>query len=213
MKYLAFIVITFFLFSCNAEDKTKQPETTVQKTETSEPSFTISDLKINNGVQVKKSKSETVLIEGKALISADRLIDFFPKKYKGIGLDEQSSGESSSGLGRFTTTTGVFEKNHLFIRVRLSDYFSSKYFPDLKYLENTPKTDGTFTFEKADLGAEIIGYVQWHKVDDYGIINLLLYDRYNLYMEINGFPELKTNYKKFIEQFDLKKLKEISSSK
>lgn len=212
-KYLIYILLASFLFACNDESTKKDEPIQQEVKKTVEPNTNISSIKINSEVQSIDSNKKTIIINGISLVPSETLFDFFPKKYKNMTLDEQSSGTSNSGLGKFTTATSVFQDNRNFIRIRLSDYLSGKDFPDLKYLVNIPKFDATFTFQKADLGNDIVGYVQWHKVEAYGIINLFLYNRFNIYMEINGFPELKTGYKDFIKTFNLKKLKEISTSK
>lgn len=209
-KILLSILLIFILLSCNTENNGNQ-EVIIKKADSTKSN--ISEIKINNEVSVNKNVEETTKIEGKELITADKLFDFFPKKYKNLDLIEESSGNSSSGLGRFTTSTGAFDKNNKYIKIRLSDYYGEEYFPDMKYLVNIPNSDETFLFQKAIINNDIIGYVQWHKVEDYGIINLFAYGRFNIYLEINGFPEIKQEYKSFIESFDIKKLKEISVSK
>ena len=48
------------------------------------------------------------------------------------------------------------------------------------------------------------------QAEAYGIIEILVYNRYNINIEIDNFPDLKENYKSLIENFDLKKLNEIN---
>jgi hypothetical protein len=54
--------------------------------------------------------------------------------------------------------------------------------------------------------------LQWHKVSDYGIVNVVISNRFNLFIEIDGYSDLKDNYKQLIEKFDLKKLTEFENS-
>ena len=118
--------------------------------------------------------------------------------------------KSNSKLGKFTTCTGIYRKQNKSVKIRLSDYFDIEYFPDLHYYTDIPVSSKTFSFEKVNLGPDFIGYVQWHKAEAYGIIEILVYNRYNINIEIDNFPDLKENYKSLIENFDLKKLNEIN---
>lgn len=206
--YFVFILIALILLSCNKGINQNQ-EVNKQKNDNSKSNIT--EFKINT--VVNKNKKKRIVVDGKELVEPEKLFDYFPKKFKNIDLLEESSGKSTSELGVFTTSTGTFEKDRNYISIRLSDYMSDKYFPEIEYIKNTPKDDNTFTFKKIVIADGINGYLQWHKFEDYGIINIFAYNRFNIYLEIVGFPELKQNYKSFIKRFDLNKLKEISISK
>lgn len=217
MKILIPILALFLLCSCtDGGDDSKKPIDIPDSLNygINKPNSTrISDMKINDNVEIKSSENLLMELESKQFVSPDRLFDFFPKSYQSITLDKNSSGKANSGLGKFTTCTGIYKKDSQIIKVRLSDFNDKKYFPDLDILNKIPPSFETFTFEKVKINDEIYGYKQWHTSEMQGILNLIAYNRFNFHIEIENIPDMKNNYKSFIEKFDLKKLKEISNRK
>lgn len=217
MKKLISILILILFCSCTENGNgSKEPSNIPDSLNygINKPNSTrISDMKINENVEIIASENLLMEMEGKQFVSPDRLFDFFPKSYQGITLDKNSSGKANSGLGKYTTCTGIYKNDNQYIKVRFSDFNDKKYFPDLEIFNKIPPSFETYTFEKVKIGEDIFGYIQWHTSENQGIINVLAFNRFNFHIESENIPDLKNNYKSFLEKFDLKKLKEISNNK
>lgn len=128
-----------------------------------------------------------------------------------MDLLKNSIGLTSSGLGKYSTSTAVMQSGEKYLRLRLSDHYSTDFIPEYNSFVNVPLSNINYEFIPIN-NSNYIGYLQWHKVSDYGIVNVVISNRFNLFIEIDGYSDLKDNYKQLIEKFDLKKLTEFENS-
>ena len=206
--YLIFILVVFW----GCSDEARNPEENITETKTEE-----SEIEGNTQIEIKEEvvneidSTLIVNVESKDFIKPKKLFDYYPEKYKELELIKNSNGLSSSGLGKYTTSTGVMQSGETYLRLRLSDYFDTKYIPEYNKFVNTPESDANFEYYpiKKD---NYYGYLQWHKFSDLGVVNVIISNRFNLFIEIDGYSELKNSYNDLIEKFELKKLKEIKDS-
>lgn len=199
MKILLFITfIVIVLSSCDSSEVDRLND----KNDTSQINENLSELKINNDVVNNDNKDKVINVEGKELIAPNRLFDFYPEKILGLNLEKSSSGNTRSGLGRYTTSTGVYEKNGRLIKVRISDYFDKEFFPDYQLMFDMPKKDPGFILTKLDLKDGYIGFMRWEENYKFGYISIFVKNRYHLLIDIEGFPEIKNNYKEIINKFN-----------
>lgn len=213
-----FIFIILLIFGCSEQKKQPEKDGRIhnkqeQTTQNNEDVNTnITDVKINEEVIKRQdNSSEFIEEEGKELISPIKLFDYYPMQFEGLNLTKNSSGITSSGLGKYTTSTGVMQLDDKYLRLRFSDYYDGAFFPELNLITNVPSDDVNYKYN-AIIDDDYIGFIQWHNSADYGIVNVLIHNRFNLFIEIDGYSEMKDKYKELIEKFDLKKLKEIKNS-
>lgn len=216
-KYF-FILIILLVIGCSENNKQPEVENNTQtdKKQTAIKSdvvnTNITDFKINEDVPKNKdNSSEFIEEEGKVFVSPTKLFDYYPLQFEGLELSKNSSGVTSSGLGKYTTSTGVMRLGEKYLRLRLSDFYDGIYFPELNLVQNVPPDDANYNYREIN-EKEYIGFIQWHNAADYGIINVFIYDRFNLFIEMDGYPEMSVKYKELIEKFDLKKLKNVKNS-
>lgn len=213
MKIWIYIIfISVLLVSCSEE--TNEPESKVnEKGLDSEKPIDnqLTDITINEEFDNEVDSSLVVKVESKDLVNPKKLFDYYPEKYKGLELIKNSNGLTSSGLGKYTTSTGVMQLGEKYLRLRLSDYFDTEYIPEYSKYVNVPSSDINFEYFPI-VKDDYYGYLQWHRVSDFGIVNVIISNRFNLFIEIDGYSELKDSYSDLIEKFDLKKLKELKNS-
>lgn len=217
MKYFFLIIFTISLMACQEEPyKLKEfievPDS-INYELTKPKKQGISEFKINDDVKIEFNTDEYLKIEGKELISPQKLFDFLPNKYIEKELIKSSSGKSNSSLGVFTTCIGVYQNKNSSIKVRFSDYYGKKYFPELRFLEKLPKSNETYSFNKLDLNSDFIGFVQTHNTENYTIVEIFAYDRFNINLEYDNISNSKEDYKILLKTINLNKLKEISKKK
>ena len=217
MRKFSLILFSILLLACQEEsDKPKEyievPDS-INYGITKPKKQGVSEIKINEDVNLENNSNEFLKIEGKDLIAPQRLFDFLPSKYSNMDLIKSSSGKSNSSLGAFTTCIGVYQKENSYIKIRFSDYFGKKYFPELRFLENLPRSNETYSFEKLDYNSDFIGFIQSHNAEDYTIIEIFAYNRFNIRLEYDNFADAKEDYSTLLKSINLKKLKEISKNK
>ena len=198
MNKIAFIV--FFILILVACDSNKPEEMANGKDSTGATSG-ITEFKINDDVKVNISKEKTKLVEGKELVAPNSLFDFYPSSIKNIKLEKSSSGETRSGLGRYTTSTGVYVAKGKLIKVRIADYYSKEFFPDYQLFIDLPTQEQGYIVTRLDLKDGYIGYMRWEENYKYGFISLFIKNRFHVIIDIDGFPELKDNYKDLVYKF------------
>jgi len=198
-KLNVIIILLIFLISC---DSNKIEEIGSEKYNSESSNTRISDFKFNDDVKHKISKEKTIEIEGKELVSPIRLFDFYPSSYKNIKLEKSSSGQTRSGLGRYTTSTGVYEAKGKLIKVRISDYYSKEFFPDYQLFIDLPLEDPGFILTRLKLKEDYIGFMRWEENYKYGYISLFVNNRFHVLIDIEGFSDLKDNYKDLIYKFN-----------
>jgi len=212
------ILIILLVIGCSENNKQPEVENKIQldKKQTAKKSdgvnTNITDFKINEDVPKNNdNSSEFIEEEGKIFVSPAKLFDYYPLQFEGLELSKNSSGVTSSDLGKYTTSTGVMRMGEKYLRLRLSDFYEGSYFPEMNIIQNISADDANYSYKKIAEDA-YKGYIQWHNASDYGIINVLIYNRFNLFIEIDGYSEMSFKYKTLIEKFKLKKLKEIKNS-
>ena len=65
-----------------------------------------------------------------------------------------------------------------------------------------PKKDPGFILTKLDLKDGYIGFMRWEENYKFGYISIFVKNRYHLLIDIEGFPEIKNNYKEIIYKFN-----------
>lgn len=198
MKKLSFILfLIIILVSCESNES---QEISNSENDT-EATSGISDLKFNEDVNIKISKEKTIEVEGKELVAPNRLFDFYPSSLKNMKLEKSSSGESRSGLGRFTTSTGVYESKDKLIKVRIADYYSKEFFPDYNLFKELPSEDPGYVLKKLKLKDGYIGFMRWEENYTYGYISVFVKNRFHILIDVDGFSDLKDNYEDLIYKF------------
>lgn len=199
MKKLTFI--TFLLLILISCESNKPEEVGIIKDSTSTSSG-VTEFKFNEDVVHNISKEKTIKVEGKELVTPNRLFDFYPSSINNIKLEKSSSGQTRSGLGRYTTSTGVYEAKGKLIKVRIADYYSKEFFPDYQLLIDLPSEDPGFKLTRLDLKDGYIGFMRWEETYKYGYISLFVQNRFHVLIDIEGFPDLKDNYKDLVYKFN-----------
>lgn len=194
--FILFLILT--IVACDSD----RPEEMANGKDSTGVTSGITELKINDDVKFNISKEKIIVVEGKKLLAPNSLFDFYPSSIKNIKLEKSSSGETRSGLGRYTTSTGVYEAKGKLIKVRIADYYSKEYFPDYQLLINMPKEDPGFILTRLDLKDGDIGFMRWEENNKYGYITLFVKNRFHVIIDIDGYPDLKDNYKDLVNKFN-----------
>ncbi len=199
MKKLGIIAfLLLIMISCDSNE----PEDVDLIKDSTKSNSGLTELQFNDNVKHKVSKEKTIEVEGKELITPNRLFDFYPSSIKNIKLEKSSSGQTRSGLGRYTTSTGVYETKGKLIKVRVSDYYSKEFFPDYQLMIDLPNEDPGFILTRLDLKEGYIGYMRWEENYKYGYISLFIQDRFHVLIDIEGFSDLKDSYKDLVYKFN-----------
>lgn len=199
MIKISFIVLlSLFLFSCDSNE----PQELENGKDSSGVSSTISEFKINGDVNHSNYKEKTIEVEGKELIAPSSLFDFYPSTFKNIKLEKSSSGQTRSGIGRYTTSTGVYETKGKLLKVRISDYYSREFFPDYQVFVDLPEEDPGYKLTRLELKDGYIGFMRWEENYKYGYISLFVKNRFHVLINIEGFSDLKDNYKDLVYKFN-----------
>ena len=193
---IAFLLI--ILISCDSNE----PEEVGIVKDSNEARSGITEFKFNDDVELKISKEKTIEVEGKELVAPNKLFDFYPSSIKNIKLEKSSSGQTRSGLGRYTTATGVYETKGKLIKVRIADYYDKEFFPDYQLLIDLPSEDPGFKLTRLDLKDDYIGFMRWEENYKYGYISFFVKNRFHVLIDIDGYSDLKDNYKDLVYKFN-----------
>lgn len=196
-KFSLILFLVSILFSCDSNE----PQEISNRNDSSEITSGITEFKINENVKQEIGKEKTIEVEGKELVAPNRLFDFYPSSIKSMELEKSSSGQTRSGLGRFTTSTGVYESKGKLIKVRIADYYSKEFFPDYKLFEELPSEDPGYVLKKLKLKEGYIGFMRWEENYSYGYISIFVNNRFHLLIDIDGFSDMKDNYEDLIYKF------------
>lgn len=199
MKKLFSIVLLLFIFiSCDSNE----PQEVGLVKDSTDASSGITEFKFNDDVKHKSNDEKTIEVEGKELVAPKRLFDFYPSSIKNIKLEKSSSGQTRSGLGRYTTSTGVYETKGKLIKVRVADYYGKEFFPDYQLFIDLPKEDPGFILTRLDLKEGYIGFMRWEENYKYGYISIFVKNRFHVLIDIEGFSDLKDSYKDLVYKFN-----------
>src|SRR6056300_1230649 len=139
IKLIYIISFIIIVFGCSQDVKESEiiTEDTTSSIDNSVDN-NVTDFKINEVVELNRDTSFFVNVESKKIIAPAKLFDYYPESFEGMDLLKNSIGLTSSGLGKYSTSTAVMQSGEKYLRLRLSDHYSTDFIPEYNSFVNVP---------------------------------------------------------------------------